>query len=258
MAGHALLLAAGAAVALAPAAIRNRVVAGEWLLVSSHGGLNFYIGNNPDADGTYHRPAGRHALDRGADPDTRRVAEAAAGRSLTDSEVSDHFYRQALRWMRDRPADAIALFVRKLALAFHSSDIPLNYSYAYWSRDEPTLLRALVVGPWLLVPCGIAGFVVPRAADRRAFLDLGGVHPRLRAFPGRVLRRVPLPPAIARRVVRDVRRRLVVGGGGRWPSAGRRGPGASPPRPRSPRSSPSGRSPSTKGSPTSARSGSCT
>jgi tetratricopeptide (TPR) repeat protein len=177
MAGYALLLAAGAGVALAPAAIRNRVVAGEWLLVSSHGGLNFYIGNNPDADGTYRAPPGVTPSIEGQIRDTRRVAEAAAGRPLTDAEVSDHFYRQALRWMRDRPGEAMALFVRKAALTFHSSDIPLNYSYAYWSRDEPTLLRALVVGPWLLVPCGIAGFVVPRAVDRRAFLSWAAFIP---------------------------------------------------------------------------------
>ena len=145
--------------------------------MSSHGGLNFYIGNNPDADGTYHAPPGVTPSIEGQIRDTRRVAEAAAGRPLTDAEVSDHFYRQAWRWIRDRPGDAIALFVRKAALTFHSSDIPLNYSYAYWSRDEPTLLRALLVGPWLLVPCGIAGFVVPRAADRRAFLSWAAFIP---------------------------------------------------------------------------------
>ena len=176
-AGYALLLAAGAGLALAPVAIRNRVVAGEWLLVSSHGGLNFYIGNNPTADGTYVAPPGVTPSIEGQVRDTRRVAEAAAGRALTDSEVSDHYYGQALRWMRDRPADATALFFRKLALAFHSADVPLNYSYAYWSRDEATLLRALIVGPWLLVPCGIAGFVVPRAAGRRAFLLWGAFVP---------------------------------------------------------------------------------
>jgi tetratricopeptide (TPR) repeat protein len=168
-AGHALLLAAGAGVALAPVAIRNRVVTGEWLLVSSHGGLNFSIGNNPTADGTYQAPPGVTPSIEGQMRDTRRVAEAAAGHPLTDSQVSDYYYGQSLRWIRDRPADAAALFLRKVALTFHSADVPLNYSYAYWSRDEPTLLQALIVGPWLLVPCGIAGLVVPRAADRRAF-----------------------------------------------------------------------------------------
>jgi Flp pilus assembly protein TadD len=163
-------LALGAAVALAPVAIRNRVVAGEWIAVSSHGGLNFNIGNNPSADGAYQAPAGITPSIEGQSADMRRVAEAAAGRPLPESEVSGHFYGESFRWMRAQPGAAARLFVRKLALAFHSVELPLNYAYAYWSRDEPTLLRALVVGPWLLVPLGLAGLAVAGDADRRARL----------------------------------------------------------------------------------------
>ena len=47
----ALVLAA--ALTIAPATVRNRVVAGEWVLITSHGGLNFYIGNSEGADGTW-------------------------------------------------------------------------------------------------------------------------------------------------------------------------------------------------------------
>jgi len=55
---RAAVLVAGLLVALGPVAVRNRAVSGEWILVSSHGGLNFYIGNNADADGTYHAVPG--------------------------------------------------------------------------------------------------------------------------------------------------------------------------------------------------------
>ena len=41
---------------MAPAAIRNIVVAHEWSLVSSHGGLNFYIGNRAVVVPTYDTP----------------------------------------------------------------------------------------------------------------------------------------------------------------------------------------------------------
>ena len=166
----AAALALGAALALAPVAIRNRAVAGEWIAVSSHGGLNFNIGNNPSADGAYQAPAGITPSIEGQSADMRRVAEAAAGRPLSESEASAHFYAESFRWMRAEPAAAARLFARKLALAFHSVELPLNYAYAYWSRDEPTLLRALVVGPWLLVPLGFAGLAVRGVADRRARL----------------------------------------------------------------------------------------
>ena len=66
------------------------------------------------------------------------------------------------------PAQALRLSLRKIALVLNRADVPLNYSYAYYRRDEPTLLRALAVGPWLLVPLGLVGFVLGgRAAAPR-------------------------------------------------------------------------------------------
>jgi Flp pilus assembly protein TadD len=167
---QAAALAAGAVLALSPVAIRNRAVAGEWVLVSSHGGLNFLIGNHPGATGGYAVPPGVTPTIAGQAEDTRRVAEAAAGRPLTDAEVSEHFYREGRRFLREQPGAAIALFLRKLALTFGRAELPLNYSYAYWSGDEPTILRGLVAGAWLLVPLGLAGLAVAPRVPRRALV----------------------------------------------------------------------------------------
>ncbi|MGE5832864.1 MAG: tetratricopeptide repeat protein, partial [Acidobacteriota bacterium] len=99
--------------------------------------------------------------------DSTRVAEADAGRRLTPNEVSDYFYQLAWRWIAGHPSDASALFVRKLALVINSANVPLNYSYAYYSRDENTLLRFLAIGPWLLVPVGVIGLLLAGARVRR-------------------------------------------------------------------------------------------
>jgi Flp pilus assembly protein TadD len=169
-AGNAVALAAGIALALSPVAVRNRAVTGEWVLVSSHGGLNFLIGNHAEATGGYAAPPGVTPTIAGQSADTRRVAEAAAGRPLGDAEVSEHFYREGRRFIREHPRAAAALLLRKLALTFGRVELPLNYSYAYWSRDEPTILRGLVVGAWLLVPLGLAGLAVPPRVPRRTLL----------------------------------------------------------------------------------------
>jgi tetratricopeptide (TPR) repeat protein len=160
----------GLALAIAPVALRNRAVSGEWILVSSHGGLNFYVGNNPAADGTYHHVDGIAPDIEGQVRDAKTVAEAAAGRPLPASEVSGYFYRRAWEWIAGHPGPALKLFVLKLAYCFNAIDLALNYSYAYYSHDEPTLLRALVVGPWLLVPLGLFGLAaVPRLTNRRGY-----------------------------------------------------------------------------------------
>jgi tetratricopeptide (TPR) repeat protein len=151
--------AAGVALAIAPAALRNLAVSGEPVLVSSHGGLNFYIGNNAQADGTYHAVPGITPNIAGQARDATRLAEQEEGRTLTAGGVSRHFTRKAWDWIRSEPGAAVRLFLRKLAYVVNDAELTLNYSYRYYSRDEPTLLRALVVGPWLLVPLGLTGLL---------------------------------------------------------------------------------------------------
>jgi tetratricopeptide (TPR) repeat protein len=154
---QALALACGLALPIAPVAARNAVMAGDLVLISSHGGLNFYIGNNPEADGTYHRVPGITPSIEGQERDARLLAEKAVGQRLRASEVSAYFYAQAWAWIRGHPGAALGLLFRKIAYVFNATDLSLNYSYAYYSGDESTLLRFLGVGPWLLVPLGLWG-----------------------------------------------------------------------------------------------------
>src|SRR5205085_10865807 len=94
-----LAFGAGCALALLPVAARNVIVAHELVLVSSHGGLNFYIGNNETADGTYHAVRGVRPTIAGQSEDTKRIAEQATGRKLTSREVSRWFYGRAFAWL---------------------------------------------------------------------------------------------------------------------------------------------------------------
>jgi len=144
----AIALAAGVILPIAPVTIRNIVVAHEPVMIASHGGLNFYIGNNPDADGTYHHVSGIRPTIAGQEEDAPRI-EAQYG----------SFYRRAWAWMRARPAAAFALFLRKIAYTFNQTDLSLNYSYSYFTKDVASPLKFLVVGPWLLFPLGIVGAV---------------------------------------------------------------------------------------------------
>lgn len=153
----AALILAGLAVGVAPVAVRNAIVSRQFALVSSQGGLNFYIGNRAGATGQYVAIPGIRADIEGQSEDTRRVAEAATGRTMTDTEVSGYYTRLAFAWIRQHPAASAALFVRKLALTFSATHQWLDFSYPYYAHDTGSLLRALFVGPWLLVPLGLAG-----------------------------------------------------------------------------------------------------
>ena len=85
--GAAVFLA-GIAIVLVPVAARNAYVGGGFYLTTSQFGPNFYIGNNPSADGTYQslrfgRGAPEYERQDATElAETRARAEALAGRGL--------------------------------------------------------------------------------------------------------------------------------------------------------------------------------
>jgi Flp pilus assembly protein TadD len=159
-AGRPAIYLAGLLFVLAINALRNYAASGEAVLISSHGGLNFFMGNHAGADGTYHRIAGITPSIAGQARDAQRVAEEAMGRPMSTGEVSSYFYLLAGDWITEHPGSAIRLFLRKIAILINRTSVALNYSYEFY-RQEPTLLRFLIVGPWLLVPLGLVGQFLP-------------------------------------------------------------------------------------------------
>lgn len=160
---------AGLMMALLPITMRNVAIAGVWTPTSSHGGLNFYIGNSEHATGFYHQIPGIAPDINGQVRDVRLVAEKATGRTLSDAEVSNYFVELGLDWIADHPHNAARLFLKKLAFTFHAQHVALPYSYPFYAYDADTALQFLRIGPWLLMPLGLVGFVVllRRTTQRR-------------------------------------------------------------------------------------------
>lgn len=163
---------AGTLIAFAPVAIRNGVVAGEWTTVSSHGGLNFYIGNAEGATGFYRQVPGITPSIVGQAHDARQVAGRALGRAVTDAEASSYFVDQSLGWMSANPGAALTLFGKKLLYVFHAAYVALPHSYPFYVHDTEAWLRFLPIGPWLLMPLGLVGLgvLVARSDSRQAAL----------------------------------------------------------------------------------------
>jgi Flp pilus assembly protein TadD/4-amino-4-deoxy-L-arabinose transferase-like glycosyltransferase len=164
----ATVLVAGLLIGMSPAAVRNAIVAHEWSFVSSHGGLNFYIGNSDTATGFFHQIPGITPNIAGQEKDARRVAEQALGHPISEAEASDYFFGLAWTWIRQHPGAAIVLFARKLGYVFNAQHIALPYSYPFYAYDAQTMLRFYAVGPWLLIPLGLVGLIFAAPAAQRA------------------------------------------------------------------------------------------
>lgn len=153
VAAAAFALAAFAVVGAVTA--RNAIVGGDRVLIASSGGLNFYLGNNPDYDRTVHiRPGARW---------TRVLMLAPYGPGVKASERSAAFYRLGLRWIAGHPREAAALYARKALLFLNDHEILRNQDPYYFRRFSRFL------GPPLLGFAAIAPFAVLGVvrADRR-------------------------------------------------------------------------------------------
>ena len=155
-------LAAGAILAIAPATIHNLNAGGGFVPISSQGGITFYQGNTPKSRGLYRTVEGFTGSPLSQHQEEKAAAEKAAGRPLTDAEVSGYWLGKGLDAMAAQPGAALGLLQMKLWRWFSSIEYSTEYSQAVERRDL-WLLWVLLL-PWgVLAVGGVAGMLLGRS-----------------------------------------------------------------------------------------------
>ncbi|MBN2227539.1 MAG: glycosyltransferase family 39 protein, partial [candidate division Zixibacteria bacterium] len=142
---------------------RNYMVTGEPILISSQGGVNLYIGNNPETEGlTMLMPE----LDLNESlpwtefaEATRIAAERESGHSLTAAGESSFWTKKALVFIVSNPGKFIGITFKKLVyflIGFENSD----QTDIYFSRTYSSLLSLLIWKSPIYFPFGL---IVPLA-----------------------------------------------------------------------------------------------
>jgi 4-amino-4-deoxy-L-arabinose transferase-like glycosyltransferase len=135
--------------------VRNGVVSGDWVVIASQGGVNFFIGNNPESNGMQAVVPGTRQTWWGGYEDTRTIAEQALGRSLKASEVSDYWFERAFEYIRERPGQWLGLTLRKVIALIGDPELPNNEPYeanraGYWSLRAIPLRFSVLLGLFLV------------------------------------------------------------------------------------------------------------
>ncbi len=154
------VFALGVVLPVLPITGRNYLIVGRLIPISATGGINLYTGNNPDSDGYSPIPS---------DIAWERTWYEAKEHGKTTMMGMDNYWRElALRFMRERPGAALALFVKKLYLYWNAYEIPNNVSYE-WGRRHSSLLRAVPVTFAVIGPLGLLGMALGGWRSRGAW-----------------------------------------------------------------------------------------
>jgi len=169
-----IALLAGAAIVIAPVTLRNAVVGGEFIPIASQGGVNFYMGNNPAADGKSAILPGWS--EKSADwisfeNDTRRMAEVETGHPLSAAGESLHWTRKAFAFVGGHPWKASGLFARKIYFLLNGFEIPNNKDLYFFKQYSPVLnltlwKRGFAFPGGILIPLAAVGLLLSAARPR--------------------------------------------------------------------------------------------
>ncbi|MCP4547937.1 MAG: hypothetical protein GY835_15850 [bacterium] len=151
-----LILVLGVVLAIAPFTLRNRIVGGDWVLISSNGGINFFIGNNPNASGGFWVPS---SMQQDLENSSRLFPEKVYEREMKPSEASRFWAERAFHYYRTQPGDAARKNLRKLGLLLGSYEIPNHYSIYFFKANYSPLLRVPLVWYSMVLPFAMLGLV---------------------------------------------------------------------------------------------------
>ena len=165
------LFLAGLAVVLVPVAARNAYVGGGFFITTSQFGPNFYIGNNPNADGTYQSLRFGRGAPEYERQDAAELAGRALGKTLTPAEVSSYWTDKALDFVTSRPGAWLALTGRKIALLWNATEVLDTESQeAHAEYSWPLRLLGHVGHFGILVPLALLGAIVTWPARSRLWI----------------------------------------------------------------------------------------
>ena len=137
----------GLALVVAPVTLRNRIVGGEWVLVSYNAGVNFYIGNNPNYDEKVKIRPGREW--------TRLVNLPGEEADITGKAAESwYFLARSWQYASSHPLEYLKLMLRKFYLFWRGDEIPRNLD-PYFARNDSSVLQILLWKRGLAFPFGL-------------------------------------------------------------------------------------------------------
>jgi len=166
---HGVLVAAAGLLLLVPTTVRNLIVADDFVLLTSNGGINLLIGQRAQYDGLF-----APVMDEGQedfDVSLESTLERELGRDLKGSEVSRILTRRAWDEFRGNLGAMPRHYLLKAYRFWNGYELPQIFSYGHWKHRFASL-RYLPVDYTFLAAFGLLGLRFLPADRRRVMIIL--------------------------------------------------------------------------------------
>ncbi|MEE3234258.1 MAG: tetratricopeptide repeat protein [Candidatus Latescibacterota bacterium] len=131
---------------IVPVSLRNYTMETDLVLISSNGGINFFIGNS----GKYHEKVTIRPGMRWDELVTKPVLEG----HNTAAAKSDYFVKESINYIRENTLEYLYSLGEKLFLFWNGPEIKRNTNI-YYSRNHSQILSLLLWDKWISFPFGI-------------------------------------------------------------------------------------------------------
>jgi tetratricopeptide (TPR) repeat protein len=136
----------------------------------AHGGFNFYIGNNREAQGIFMSPSGVSSNPISQIKTSIRLASKQAGKELGPYEASSYWLARGMAFLAENPLDALKLYLRKTFLFLRNEEVSLNIDYTQ-SKELIPLFKIPFFTYGILSPLCLLGlFIALRRRDEKSVL----------------------------------------------------------------------------------------
>ncbi len=180
---------------LVPTTVRNLLVADDFVILTTNGGINLLIGQQADYGGIFAPMVPEGQTDY--DASMEKSLELEMERDLKGSEVSRILTGRAWDEFRLNLGAMPGHYLRKAYRFWNGYELPQIFSYNFW-HGQFSALRILVVPFFLLTALGLLGIrFLPRGPQLIMVLLLAGYFLSLLPFFPTSRYRMPVAPLLA-------------------------------------------------------------
>lgn len=119
-----VFLIIGTALPVLPLTLHNYISGHDLVLTTSNGGINFYLGNNPESQGVFKAPS---EFDFYSDLSGEKYAEKLTGREMKPSEASSYWQSRGMDYVRGDFGGALLNTIKKFFLFMGGNENPQSF-----------------------------------------------------------------------------------------------------------------------------------